>query len=288
MTIAELSRNVKSELAPLYGKGEADAMVRLAFHALYGWDTTGYLIRCDREASDYMQKQFEKLIRRLKMHEPIQYILGQAEFYGMQFKVEPGVLIPRPETAELVDMIVDANKDRKDLRVLDVGTGTGCIAISLALNLPFSDVTAIDINPKAVSLAKRNAKSLHATITAEEGDIMKLKPKSDSYDIIVSNPPYITEKEKSGMERNVLEHEPWNALFVPDSNPLCFYRRIAEYAWNALSEGGRLYFEINPLYSEALSTEMTEMGWRDINFEKDSYNRVRFISSVKRLFNNKT
>ncbi len=281
MTIEELSRQFKSEIIPCYGKREADAIARLAFHALYGWDTTQYILRSDKEASDYMQSQFKSLSRRLLSGEPVQYILGEAYFYGMVFKVTPGVLIPRPETAELVDWIVDDNSSHKDLRVMDVGTGTGCIAVSLALNLPFSEVTAIDINPDAIALAKKNAGELHASIRAEEGDILKMKPVGNSFDIIVSNPPYIAERERGSMERNVLDHEPANALFVPDDNPLEFYIAIAGYSTVALSDNGILYFEINPLFASELVKELEKSGWMDISLRKDISGKERFLKCTR-------
>ena len=277
MTIEELARSVRSRLAAIYGEGEAKAMVRLAFHAMYGWDTTQYILRSDREASEDMQKRFEALFARLATHEPIQYILGQADFYGMIFKVEPGVLIPRPETAGLVDWIVDDYKERRDLRVLDVGTGTGCIAVSLALNLPFAEVTAIDVNPIAVSLASSNARSLHARIRAEKMDVFSFVPEPESLDIIVSNPPYIAEKEKTDMAPNVLLYEPEEALFVPDDDPLKFYRRIAQMAKPALRSGGSIYFEINPLYAAQTISMLQEQGWSDVEARKDYCGKVRFL-----------
>lgn len=283
MTIAELKRKFKTEITPKYGAGEADAISRLAFHALYGWDTTQYILRSDREASEYMQHQFASLAERLKSDEPVQYILGEAYFYGMVFKVAPGVLIPRPETAELVDWIVDECSGQKDLRVLDVGTGSGCIAVSLSLNLPFSAVTALDINPKAISLASENAERLHGRINAVDGDIFKLHPAKDSFDVIVSNPPYIAESERSGMDRNVLDFEPENALFVPDGDPLKFYKCIAGYASVALCDSGTLYFEINPLFTSELVDYLEDSGWREVTLRKDISGKNRFLKALRPL-----
>lgn len=256
-------------------------MMRLAFHALYGWDTTQYILRSDREASADMQQRFHSLLERLKTREPIQYILGQADFYGMIFKVAPGVLIPRPETAQLVDWIVDSLGDRKDLRVLDVGTGSGCIAISLARHLPFAVVDAIDINPEAIRLARENASQLKVSIRLIHDDIFAFSPQPNSYDIIVGNPPYIADKERAEMDKNVLDYEPHNALFVPDSDPLKFYRRIAEVAAEALAPQGWLYFEINPLYASELKDMLSRDDWQNIELQKDIHDRLRFLRAQK-------
>lgn len=256
-------------------------MVRLAFHALYGWDSAQYILRSDREASTDMQLRFDTLLTRLQTREPIQYILGQAYFYGMIFKVSPGVLIPRPETAQLVDWIVDSLSDRKDLRVLDVGTGTGCIAISLARHLPFAHVYAIDINPDAIRLARENASLLKASVCFIHDDVFAFSPTHESFDVIVSNPPYIAYHEHAEMDRNVLEYEPHDALFVPDSDPLKFYRRIADMAIDALVPRGWLYFETNPLYTSEIQEMLLRAGWQNIEVQKDIHDRLRFLRAQK-------
>lgn len=280
MTIGELARSVRDKLTPIYGKGEADAMVRLAFYAFFGWDTTDFILRADREASDFMISKFDSLIERLATEQPIQYILGIADFYGMVFRVKPGVLIPRPETAGLVDWIVDLNRDRKDLDVLDIGCGSGCISIPLALNLPFAVVTGIDINPVATEITGINADRLHAKVKALQQDIMKWMPDSGSFDIIVSNPPYITVSEKKDMRKNVLDFEPHDALFVPDANPLIFYKRIIDVARESLRDGGQLFFEINPLFASDILNLLNRSGWNEISLRKDYLGKDRFIRAV--------
>ena len=215
MNFSETIANLKARLAPVYGEGEANAMVRLIFHHLKGWNTTDIIVNGDRQVSPYIHSLIERIVTRIIKGEPIQYVLGEARFYGMDFKVNRNVLIPRQETEELVDMIVNENK-RSDLRVLDIGTGSGAIAVALCRNLRFPRVTAIDISDKALEVAEENARRLHANVFLRQKDIFTYMPPEDSYDIIVSNPPYIPEEEKAGMERNVLDHEPALALFVPD------------------------------------------------------------------------
>lgn len=282
-TIGELRRATESRLSSRYGRGEAQAMVRLIFHALKGWNTTDLIINSDRQASDYLVESIGKIVTRLQNDEPLQYILGEARFYGMDLKVSPSVLIPRPETEELVDIIVKQLGNRDDLSVLDVGTGSGAIAIALSRNLPFSKVTAVDVSENALEIARQNAANLKASISFIHADIFDFMPDNGVYDLIVSNPPYIAEHERAQMDKNVLDYEPHIALFVADSDPLIFYRRIAMIGLNALKPGGSLYFEINPLYSVQLEGMLREMGYVEIDLEKDISGRVRFACAKRAL-----
>lgn len=279
--VAHASASMRSYLAPLYGAGEARAMTSLIWHSLKGWDTTAQVINADMPVSDYIAVKIEDIIGRLSQHEPLQYILGEARFYGMDLKVDRSVLIPRHETEELVDLIVDGNKGRQDLRVLDIGTGSGAIAIALSRNLPFAHVTAIDISEAALKIARENARALHADIDFIRQDVFTWQPAPESFDIIVSNPPYIANSEKAAMDSNVLDYEPHSALFVPDSEPLIFYSRIATIAIGALAGGGRLYFEINPLFAADLVRMLGAEGFRDIEVHTDISRRDRFISCSK-------
>lgn len=281
ISIGRLSRKIEAELTPLYGTGEAKAMTRLIFHHLKGWNLSDMMIHSDNEASDYILGSVRKILDRLKTHEPLQYILGEAYFYGMNLKVNEATLIPRPETAELVNLIVKDFKDKKDLRILDVGTGSGAIAIALARNLPFADIQAIDISAQAVKIAEENAVDLKAKVKFKVADIFTLQPESDSLDLIVSNPPYIDESEKKDMDRNVLDFEPHSALFVPDSDPLRFYITIAGYAMTALSAGGALYFEINPVHADDMKAMLSEKGFTDIRLQRDISGKFRFIDCRK-------
>lgn len=281
MTIFDLDKIITSRLAQRYGIGEARAMSRLIFHALKGWTATDIIINADCNASDTLINDVESILHRLDTCEPIQYILGEARFYGMDFNVAPGVLIPRPETEELVDMIVKENQV-DDLRVLDVGTGSGAIAIALSRNLPFSKVTAIDISETALRIARENATRLHAKIDFRHEDVFQSEFPASSFDIIVSNPPYIAEREKKSIEKNVLDYEPTEALFVPDDNPLIYYSRIAEIGKQSLASGGLLYFEINPIFANDLKKMLINEDYADVRILQDISHRPRFAACTKR------
>lgn len=281
MNVYDFSQSVKKILTPHYGATEATAMMRLIFFALKGWSATDIICNGDLPVSDFLIKRVDDILSRLAKDEPIQYVLGFARFYGMDLEVNPSVLIPRHETEELVDIIVDTYRDKSDLKVLDIGCGSGAIAIALARNLPFSDVTAMDVSADAVEVARRNSERLHARIKLLKADIFSWTPSGCNYDIIVSNPPYVCEKEKKDMERNVLDYEPYGALFVADSEPLKYYTRIADVAAGALVEGGGLYFEINPLFASELKSMLVAKGFGEVNVLKDISGKDRFASCIK-------
>ena len=274
----EFTAALRKVLVPKFGEGEARAIIRLIFHHLKGWNATDLVINELTPISPFIQNQVDEILERLLDDEPIQYITGEAYFYGMDMDVSPGVLIPRPETEELVDMIV-RHHQQSDLHILDACTGSGCIAIALARNIPFATVDAVDISDKAVETARHNADKLKAKVNVMKKDILGYQPDDESLDIIVSNPPYIGESEKKDMERNVLEFEPHEALFVPDSDPLIFYRRIADTGTKALKRGGRIYFEINPLHADELKKTMASLGYDDISLHLDIHGRKRFLSA---------
>lgn len=274
-------RELRQRLARLTGSdGEATAMARLIFHAVKGWDTTALVIHAADDLSESTIDIIEKILERLRNGEPLQYILGEAGFYGMNLRVTPATLIPRQETEELVEIIVDEMKGRRDLRVLDVGTGSGAIALALSRNLEFPDVTAMDVSREALEVARENAARLHARIHFLEADIFIWEPSPRSFDIIVSNPPYVMERERKDMERHVVEHEPASALFVPDDDPLLFYRRIADIGTRALVAGGRIYFEINPLCADDMVDMMRSMDYNDIRLATDISRRRRFLTAT--------
>lgn len=281
MQVEDFARSLRARLEGMYGTGEATAMVRLIFNVMKGWSATDMIVNADREISDMFRNQVGKVMERIERGEPIQYVLGTARFYGMDLKVDSRVLIPRPETEELIDMIVARFKNREDLKVLDIGTGSGAIAIALSRNLPFSDVTGIDLSEGALQVARENAADLHARISLIHADIFKWMPEPDSLDIVVSNPPYIPEEEKRNMETNVLDYEPASALFVPDSDPLVYYRRIAEVASVGLRVDGRIYFEINPRFAEQIKKMLEERGYLDVEVTQDISRRDRFVSARK-------
>lgn len=279
-TVSSISRDLQADLTSRYGEREAKAMVRLIFHALKGWNLTDMIIHADNEVSPFMLEKLQEIKRRLLKDEPIQYILGEASFYGMNLTVNRDTLIPRPETAELVDIIVSENKG-SDLNILDIGTGSGAIAIALSRNLKYPQVTALDISEGALDVARNNAERLKARINFIHADIFDWEPPTNEFDIIVSNPPYIDDSEKNSMDRNVLDYEPHSALFVPDDNPLIFYSRIAEIGNNALKDNGRLYFEINPRHADQLVNLLNTFGYRNIETKKDTYGKLRFIEATK-------
>ena len=266
---------VWKRLTTVYDDHEAKAVARYLLEIRYGLTMTDIL--CGKVES-LSEEELKALLNRLLQGEPVQYVTGVAEFGGRRFHVEPGVLIPRPETAELCQWIIDERGERKDERggsILDIGTGSGCIACTLAAELPGSKVTAWDISDEALRIAQQNAQNIGVNIFFEKVDILSISP-SSQWSTIVSNPPYICNKEREGMEQNVLDHEPSLALFVPDEAPLLFYRAITRFAKNALLDGGNLYFEINPLYAQPLEQLMQEEGFSDIRFRYDSFGKQRF------------
>lgn len=279
--VSEVKASAVRMLEPRYGAREAAWIVRVIFEDVMGWTVTDLVTRGDYELNDYTAAKIIDMARRVSDGEPVQYVTGKAYFYGMTFEVTPAVLIPRVETAELVDLIVKEWGVRRDLRVLDCGTGSGCIAVALARNLPFSRVEAIDIDGDALAVARANAGRLKARVDFREADMTAL-PEADEavYDIIVSNPPYIADSERVDMDANVLDHEPHKALFVPDDDPLKFYRAVAGYARHALAPGGGLYFEINPLFVQPMRQLLD--GFDDVDFIRDSQGSLRFAVARRR------
>ena len=275
-------RQLWQRLVPVYGEGEAQAIARLIYEVRYGLTLSDLLMGRD---SSVPQDELEQIAIRLERQEPVQYILGQTEFCGRTFVVNKHVLIPRPETAELCQWIVLGNGLQGCKKILDIGTGSGCIAITLAAEMPEAEVTAWDISEEALKVAKENAKRTNVHVKFEQVDILHLPSSilhlTSAFDLIVSNPPYICNKERETMETNVLEHEPHTALFVPDDNPLLFYRAIAQYGQTALKEGGWLYFEINPLYAEPLQDMLSKMSYHDIEIKGDQYGKQRMIRAKK-------
>lgn len=288
-------------LTPLYDADEAQAIVRTVLDVEYGMTLTDIICGKVNELSSDEERNLEEIIARLQNGEPVQYVLGEADFAERTFHVEPGVLIPRPETAELCQWIEeDVSSLEADERkqILDICTGSGCIAITLGLTIPNSEVTGWDISEDALRIAQGNVEMLKAgNVRIEYQDALML-PKAEEaaeiskaaetesslskgWNVIVSNPPYICEKEKADMEKNVLEHEPSIALFVPDEDPLKFYRAIAEYASSALKPEGALYFEINPIYAKETREMLEELGFKDIETKEDAFGKKRMMKAKK-------
>lgn len=276
MTYRELWRT----LEPLYGNGEARAITDYVLDVCFGLSKADILCGAVEEMTAEKTAELNKIFGRLTEGEPVQYVLGRAEFCGRWFSVRPSVLIPRPETEELCAWITADSKASASPKVLDIGTGSGCIAITLQLDMPESKVTAWDISADALDVARENAQRFGANVNFVKLDALNAKPEGE-WDVIVSNPPYICEKEKKDMAVNVLEHEPHTALFVPDADPLLFYRAITRLAVQTLSKGGRLYFEINPIYADDTCRMMRAEGMTAVELRSDMYGKQRMAKGVK-------
>jgi len=273
---------IRKELSGSFPKEEIESLIFLIFDKLKGYSSTQFLLSKEEILLTKDEKvEIDSIVNRLKNHEPIQYILGQTEFYGLPFYTVPGVLIPRPETEELVQWIIQENILTSPI-VFDMGTGTGCIAISLRKNIEHSTVLACDISSLCIETALRNAKLNAASISVFEYDILNNSPQVNfpMFDIIVSNPPYIRETEKLLMQKNVLDYEPTLALFVTDENPLVFYERIADFALVHLNYKGRLYFEINEAFGRETIEMLRSKGFTNITLKRDINGKDRMIGSV--------
>ena len=271
---------IRSRLQPYYTAEEVSALSRIVCCDLLGQAPTDYYLGKDIALSPKKEQELENILQRLSRFEPLQYIEGRTLFLGREFWVAPGVLIPRPETEELVELML--KEIPADARILDVGTGSGCIAISLAKALPDALVTAWDVSPEALSVARANARKLQADVRFVECDVLACQvDEVGLYDVIVSNPPYVTEAEKADMEPNVLQWEPSLALFVPDDDPLRFYRRIAVLGRDMLADGGRLYFEINRAYGREMVEMLRTMGYVRVRVKKDLSQNDRFVIAEK-------
>ena len=274
-----ITRQIYDNLSCSYTAGEISALTRIIATELLGVSQMAFYLKDDIPLTSEQQTLFDNAIERLKKQEPIQYILGYSDFCGLRFKVTQATLIPRPETSELVEWITSEATGNEG--ILDIGTGSGCIAVSLAHKMPQSKVTAWDISPDALAVATENCKANGCAVEFEEVDILAFEPMGKKFDIIVSNPPYIKENEKSAMHSNVLDWEPHTALFVPDSDPLLFYRTIAEKGMQILKPGGRLYFEINRAHGKETIEMLESLGYTGIELRKDFAENDRMIRAVK-------
>lgn len=282
LTLKQCSDHLRQRLATRYPVGESDAMARIVMEEMLNASPVDVILRKDTTISAFMQEKIDKVVDRLLLGEPIQYIFGHTDFCGFQLKVTPDVLIPRPETEELVDMVVKRWRNVSDLDVLDVATGSGCIAVSLARALKFAKVSAIDISPEALVVARENAKRLKVKVDYVQADARVLKePENPCYDIIVSNPPYVLDSERQTMDANVLDYEPHLALFVPDDDALQFYHAIARYAVRALRPQGMIYFEINSLKCAEVEELLVALGFVEVECSVDMYGNQRFVVATK-------
>ena len=279
---------IKETLSALYTPEEVRCFIRLIFSHVCRLSYNQQILCKDKQISQKEKEEIFAIVDRLKLFEPLQYILGETEFYSLPLKVNPSVLIPRPETEELVDLIIKSSKTYEStnsfpLHILDIGTGSGCIAIALAKHIPKATVTAIDISEEALQKAKENAQLNNTDINLLKTDILNTPQATafihSRFDIIVSNPPYITNKEKCSMSANVLENEPHCALFVPDKDPLLFYNAIADFAQQKLEPEGMIYFEINAKYDTEIKDMLCKKGFANINVICDLSGKNRFITA---------
>lgn len=276
----KIATYICEQLQSVYCRSEALALTRIICCECLGQSTVDYYVGKDIILSSKEEQELADILHRLLRFEPIQYIQGVVSFYGRRFKVGQGVLIPRPETEELVETIL--KRAGRDVRILDIGTGSGCIAVTLSCELPDAKVMAWDISEKALALARENNTSLGAKVTFKQCDVLNVvDTEAVCYDVLVSNPPYVLECEKQNMERNVLDWEPSLALFVPDHDPLLFYRRIGQLGRELLVSGGQLYFEINRAYGAQTVALLVEQGYKKVELLKDISGNDRIIIAEK-------
>ena len=267
---------IKSELKDLYSPDEISSLTRLILEKEFAIPFADILACKFNHLSDAEMQKLTEIVGKLKNSEPIQYILGETDFFGLAFYVNGSVLIPRPETEELVQWVLES-AENKPMKILDIGTGSGCIAVTLAKKLPSAEVHAWDISEDALEVARKNAERNGVKVIFVKRDML-LEPVSDEkFDIIVSNPPYVTEVEKTEMQENVLNFEPHLALFVPDDNALVFYEKIADFALTNLNKGGQLFFEINRAKGADIARLLEEKGFKNIELRKDISGNERMV-----------
>jgi release factor glutamine methyltransferase len=281
MKMKEYKVNFVEALLPFYDEMEAESFFYLLLENKHQLRRIDLALDVDSVFSENEILNWNAILEKLKIQIPIQYIIGTTHFYGLEFIVDENVLIPRPETEELVDWIVKLNSKlskKKNLKILDIGTGSGCIAISLAKNIPNSEVFAIDVSEKVLAIAEKNAILNKVPVTFLHKNILETKNLSRKFDIIVSNPPYVRNLEKAEIKPNVLDNEPHLALFVPDNDPLIFYKKIAELAAANLNPNGQLFFEINQYLGKETQELLEYIGLKNIELRKDIYGNDRMIA----------
>jgi len=267
------------KLTPSYDSMEAESFFAIALEELKGWRRSDLAMNSNTELTGEEIEKWNAVLADLETQKPIQYIFGKAHFYGLEFEVNENTLIPRPETEELVELIISENKAKGQINIIDIGTGSGCIAISLSKNLTDAAVSAIDVSEGALAVAKRNAEHNKTEVNFILEDILAAENLPQSYDAIVSNPPYVRNLEKEEIKENVLQYEPHLALFVDDNDPLLFYRKIALLAKGQLSPNGKLYFEINQYLGAETVQMLEDFGFTNVVLKKDIYGNDRMIAA---------
>jgi release factor glutamine methyltransferase len=284
MTTRDFTTTLAAALHPLYPEREAEAIAALVVEHLLGIDSLQRMMDAQEPVPESALAALPPLQARLLAHEPVQYVLGTAYFSDMELEVTPATLIPRPETEELVHLIAQEQRARRGLTVLDVGTGSGCLALALARALPRSVVTAVDISAEALAVARRNAARYAPAVAFQQVDILREMPAglaASTLDVLVSNPPYVRESERTQMRENVLAWEPATALFVPDDDPLLFYRRLAEIGQELLRPGGSMYLEINEALGSETAGLLTQCGFVEVRVEADMFGKARMVRGTR-------
>ncbi len=272
---------IENELRQIYPESEIQGLTRIIIESVTGWNYTQQILNKGEVIKEADRKKIQSILVLLKKYEPIQYILGEAEFFGMKFRVNSSVLIPRQETEELVEFIIEKTGE-KEISVLDIGTGSGCIALALKKKLNNAQVFGADISEGALEVARENAQANHLDVNFFQTDILTWENRFwENYDVIVSNPPYVRESEKKQMLANVLDYEPASALFVPDDDALLFYRRITEFAIHYLKNDGSLFFEINENLGDEMERLLQVSGFKNIELRSDINGKKRMIYGTK-------
>jgi len=271
------------KLTLLYDVMEAESFFSITLNELKGWKRVDVALNPDAELSAEEIEKWNAVLAALELQKPIQYIFGHTHFYGLDFEVNDKTLIPRPETEELVEWVIHENKNRGEIKILDIGTGSGCIAISLAKNLEDAKVFAIDVSYDALAVAKRNATNNEVNVTFVQQDILLADALPEQFDVIVSNPPYVRNLEKAEIKQNVLDYEPHLALFVDDNDALVFYRKIALLAKANLPQNGKLYFEINQYLGSETMQMLEDFKYKNVLLRKDIYGNDRMLSAISDL-----
>jgi len=280
MNLKQYRQYFIDKLTPVYDATEAESFFSITLEELKGWKRSDLALNPDAVLTEAELTRWEGVLAQLKQQKPIQYIFSKAHFYGLEFEVNENTLIPRPETEELVEWIVKDNELKGKIRLLDIGTGTGCIAISLAKNLIDAEVHAIDVSEGALAIARKNAVHNGASVVFMQADILSVNELPAKFDVIVSNPPYVRNLEKDEIRKNVLDYEPHLALFVEDDDALLFYIKIAQLAKQNLSEEGLLYFEINQYLGKETINMLEQSGYKNIELRKDMFGNDRMIKAA--------
>lgn len=284
--LKDLRDQYAEELYQIYDKEEADTMLTMLIERFFQFSRTDLALNPDHRLSESEILRFHFAVKDLKKQKPIQYILKHVDFLNTRIMVDESVLIPRPETEEMVQHIIKQEKSDEKLKILDIGTGSGCIAISLAKNLDNAEVTGIDISENALKVASKNIFVNEVMVHFKEFNILDPDAGEDigEFDVIVSNPPYVTEADKSQMKENVLKYEPHEALFVTDNDPLLFYMAILYFAGELLIPGGRIYLEINEKFGQEVLQTLKKNGYQLVKIHQDIHGKDRFVSGIKDSF----